>query len=71
MTYHGTVRKGVVVLEGGAVLPDGTNVTVTTADQPATKQPPAPGPKAGSARGKVRMSADFDEPLPDFAEYMK
>ncbi|MBZ0277193.1 MAG: hypothetical protein K8I60_13680 [Anaerolineae bacterium] len=27
--------------------------------------------KAGSARGQIRMSADFDAPLPDFDEYMK
>jgi len=40
MTYQGTIRKGVVVLEKGATLP-------------------------------VHMSPDFDEPLDDFAEYMK
>jgi hypothetical protein len=28
------------------------------------------GPKAGSAKGKVQMSADFDAPLDDFAEYV-
>jgi hypothetical protein len=27
------------------------------------------GPKAGTARGKVQMSADFDAPLDEFAEY--
>ena len=27
-------------------------------------------PKAGSAKGKIRMSADFDAPLEDFKEYM-
>lgn len=27
--------------------------------------------KAGSARGKVVMSEDFDEPLDDFAKYME
>lgn len=26
-------------------------------------------PKFGSAKGLVRMSADFDEPLEDFGEY--
>lgn len=26
--------------------------------------------KAGSARGKLKMSADFDAPLGDFKEYM-
>ncbi len=33
----------------------------------AAKQPR----KAGSARGQVWMSDDFDEPLEDFADYMK
>lgn len=27
--------------------------------------------KAGSARGQIRISADFDAPLSDFDEYMK
>lgn len=27
-------------------------------------------PRFGSAKGKIRMSADFDEPLEDFKEYM-
>lgn len=27
--------------------------------------------KAGSARGQIKMSADFDAPLSDFDEYMK
>ncbi|MFZ5819933.1 MAG: type II toxin-antitoxin system Phd/YefM family antitoxin [Chloroflexota bacterium] len=26
--------------------------------------------KAGSAKGMIKMSADFDAPLDDFAEYM-
>lgn len=29
------------------------------------------GPKAGSAKGKVTIAPDFDEPLEDFAEYTK
>jgi hypothetical protein len=28
-------------------------------------------PQFGSAKGSVQMSDDFDEPLPDFAEYME
>jgi antitoxin (DNA-binding transcriptional repressor) of toxin-antitoxin stability system len=34
---------------------------------------PAPSKprKAGSARGQIHMSADFDAPLADFDEYMK
>ncbi len=27
-------------------------------------------PKFGSAKGKIRMSADFDAPLDEFKEYM-
>lgn len=27
--------------------------------------------KAGSARGQIRMSPDFDAPLPDFDEYIE
>ena len=27
-------------------------------------------PRPGSAKGKIRMSADFDEPLEDFKDYM-
>lgn len=28
-------------------------------------------PQSGSAKGLITMSDDFDEPLEDFAEYMK
>jgi hypothetical protein len=28
-------------------------------------------PQFGSAEGSVQMSDDFNEPLPDFAEYME
>jgi hypothetical protein len=28
MTYHGTVQNGNIVLENGALLPEGTHVTV-------------------------------------------
>lgn len=34
MVYHGTVRNGVVVLEGGAALREGTAVKVLTAEEP-------------------------------------
>lgn len=27
-------------------------------------------PKFGSAKGKIRMAPDFDEPIDDFKEYM-
>ncbi len=34
--------------------------------KPATKKPA----KFGSAKGKIKMSTDFDEPLDDFKDYM-
>lgn len=47
----------------------GKTVEITVVEEP---QEPIQkwGPKAGSAKGKVRMSPDFDAPLDDFAEYM-
>jgi hypothetical protein len=36
--------------------------------QTAKKEKPVP--KFGSAKGLIKMSADFDEPLDDFADYM-
>lgn len=34
--------------------------------KPATKK----SAKFGSAKGKIKMSVDFDEPLDDFKDYM-
>lgn len=47
MTYQGTVQNGVVVLGGGATLPEGTQVTVvpTSADIATARgvtEPPPP-----------------------------
>jgi hypothetical protein len=38
---------------------------VAQQEEPAAKQP-----QFGSARGLIKISDDFDEPLEDFAEYM-
>jgi len=38
MNLHGRIHNGVVVLEGGQVLPEGTEVTVTC-DKEATTKP--------------------------------
>lgn len=49
-------------------LPDGA-ITITV----HAKKPPTPflkRPQFGSARGQIKMSDDFDEPLEDFADYM-
>ncbi|MGK7893313.1 MAG: DUF2281 domain-containing protein, partial [Xenococcus sp. (in: cyanobacteria)] len=41
-------------------------------DKPVAKISPIKRPlKSGSAKGKVWMSSDFDEPLEDFKEYME
>jgi hypothetical protein len=67
--------------DGKAIIPDepsalalepGTRLKVIV--EPVDAQPAAPPKrdrKAGSAKGQVWMSPDFDEPLDEFAEYMK
>lgn len=51
----------------------GEEVVITRSDGASFKIVPLPtveaSPKFGSAKGKVRMSDDFDEPLEDFKEY--
>jgi hypothetical protein len=39
MTMRGKIKNGVVVLENGAVLPDGTSVTVRAVKKPSAKRP--------------------------------
>ena len=63
-----------VVGDGGKielVLPElraGETVQVSVRrDEPAGRPTSRP---MGFLKGKVRMAADFDEPLEDFAEYM-
>ncbi|WP_221394037.1 DUF2281 domain-containing protein [Dyadobacter sp. NIV53] len=38
--------------------------------QKSTKSEEKIIPKFGSAKGKIKMSADFDAPLDDFKDYM-
>ena len=40
------------------------------ADFLLSKNPQSAIPKFGSLKGKIHLSADFDEPLSDFKEYM-
>jgi hypothetical protein len=49
----------------------GKNVEIIVIEESeAQKANAAPsGPKAGSAKGQVKMAADFDAPLEDFADY--
>jgi hypothetical protein len=56
MSYRGTVKNGVVVLEPGASLPEGTSVRVEA--EPALK------PRAATA-----MPAPEDDPLFDMSKY--
>lgn len=69
MIYRGTVKRGVVELEEGATLPDGTQVKV----EPLTTAEDRTHPrKLGTLRGKVLfMALDFDAQLDDFKEYMQ
>ncbi len=52
---------------------NGEEVIITQTDGSAVKLVAAPskqpGPKFGSAKGLVKMSDDFDEPLEDFEDY--
>ncbi len=48
----------------------GEEIIITQDDKPVAKISPIKRPlKRGSAKGKVWMSDDFDEPLEDFKEY--
>jgi len=50
----------------------GEEIVITQDNKPVAKISPIKRPlKRGSAKGKVRISDDFDEPLEDFQEYME
>ena len=53
---------------------NGDEVIITQNNQPILKLVPFAHPKrrrqSGSAKGLIRMSPDFDQPLEDFDEYM-
>jgi prevent-host-death family protein len=50
----------------------GEEIVITQDNKPVAKISPIQRPlKRGSAKGKVWMSEDFDEPLEDFKEYME
>jgi hypothetical protein len=51
MPIQGQVKKGVVVLENGAALPEGTRVTVRAARKSSAKQ----GPRPLKPRGRRRL----------------
>ncbi len=50
----------------------GEEIVITQDNKPVAKISPIKRPlKRGSAKGKVWMSSDFDEPLEDFQQYME
>lgn len=52
----------------------GEEIVIADDNRPGVKlvpvDVPPPNRKAGSAKGKIIMADDFDEPLEDFEEYM-
>ncbi len=73
----------VTIQEAQARLPDlihrlspGEEVVITENNEPVAKlartEPAKQWPcKAGSAKGKIHIAADFDEALEEFKEYME
>ena len=55
-------------------LAGGTEIIIASGQTPVAKliqfNPPHLKRLVGWARGKIKMSEDFNEPLPDFEEYM-
>ncbi|MGB3207674.1 MAG: type II toxin-antitoxin system Phd/YefM family antitoxin [Crinalium sp.] len=50
----------------------GEEIIITQNDKPVAQILPIKRPlKRGSAKGKVWISPDFDEPLADFQDYME
>jgi antitoxin (DNA-binding transcriptional repressor) of toxin-antitoxin stability system len=54
---------------------NGVEVVIAKDEQPVVKLVPVtenkPRRRAGSAKGLIKMSDDFDEPLEEFKEYME
>jgi hypothetical protein len=63
MTIAGTVQNGVVILEGGPPLPDGTRVEVVI---PAAPNPPAEHGEP-TIRSLLKFAGRADELPPDMA----
>ena len=67
MTYRGTVKKGVVVLEGGVTLDEGTAVEVQPIAAPADRAPTSPGPVPTIWEKLAAMSGRVKDFPPDAA----
>jgi hypothetical protein len=62
------------IFEKAQVLPEPAQKTVLDLVEKLAKQnivSKKPAPKAGSAKGLIQISPDFDEPLEDFKPYME
>jgi hypothetical protein len=57
MTYRGTVRKGVVILDGGVTLAEGTAVEVHAVDD-ARPQPPPQQPTVWQSLAELNGTVD-------------
>jgi hypothetical protein len=69
MTYVGTVQGGVVVLEGGAALPEGTRVRVEP-DAESVAKPSDAQPQGGTLGQRLLKFAGSAAGLPpDLAEF--
>lgn len=58
MTYHGTVEHGVIVLETGAAIPDGTRVEVIPLNQEHAESP-TPSAAVAHAYGMWKDRTDL------------
>ena len=56
-----------------ALVAQGEDVVLVRDGLPVARLAPLPvsKPRFGSARGLVTIADDFDEPLPEFEEYMR
>ena len=62
------------IFEKARVLPEPEQKTVLDLVEKLIKQNTSikkPAPKAGSAKGLIHVTPDFDEPLEDFKPYME
>jgi prevent-host-death family protein len=54
---------------------EGEEIEVAKGNKPVAKlialNPPAPKRRLGTAKGRIQMAPDFDEPLDDFKEYTR
>jgi hypothetical protein len=65
MTLHGKVQNGVVVLDGGACLPEGTPVTVLVVPRALASLPAAEERMSDEERRRILAIMDRIASLPD------